>query len=1026
MSHLLIRFRYWIFGLTMAFALVCLALMTRVNINTDMTHYLPSDSPMKAGIVLLQEEIGFSTDMAGGAVRVMTNGQLEEEKVDMRYTLHQMEAVNSVNMQEHDSYTLYELSTDPGTDQIALGKEIKKMDKVVAVETPQDGSTADAGMLIGAVSLLLIVLAAMCASWLEPVLFLASTGVAILLNNGTNALLPSVSNTTHSIAAILQLVLSMDYSIILLNRFRQERSLGGNSLEAMTKAIAKAAPSILSSALTTIVGLMMLLFMKLRIGADLGIVLSKGVAFSLLCNFTVLPSLILLFERGIDRTKKKVLNLPTDKLANFSMRHRIPLAIFFIVMLGGSYWLHNQTPIAFLNSAESQIDDYFPKKNPVVLIYDNDDEGRVAELMDSMMVWPGVEMALSYPSLLLREYTVPQMATAIGNMANMAPTDGDAAFSIPMDMLSDDVLKLVYYAAKGDQVRTLGFNQLADFIVAQSKDPHSIIASQMSSDMKQKMAMLDDFREMDNMIQEEQYSDSVAPASIDVVPAADGAAEHDVAVACNTDINERIVNEEAPKGDKKEAQTLHSALPVSPFADTVLIHRQLSWSAMASFLGMDASQAKMVYRLAKKGNETMAPIEFVHFLTDDILKRKALASMISDEQKSMLIDLRHTMDSAHTTIVSSATVLPTENEASAEPAATAAPTHNATHLIEESLASTAQTILEKEDDDAMDDDPLALLDEMMTGNKRYTAREMAINFGAMGQAVDPALMELLYLYYGGSRYYNPQWTMSLKDMISFLGDTVMNDSRFASFITEEMHSGFDSVRAMLDDKLGMMRSKEHSVGVVLTNMSTESDSTYLFIARCHELCQRLLSKPYYMVGESVMLDEMRSGFKREMLFVTLLTIIAIFLIVAISFRSLLIALLLVATVMTGVFVDVSVSAIGGGSLLYMAYLIVQSILMGAAIDYAILFANYYREQRTLHPINIALREAYRGSIHTILTSGLILILVPGAMAILVSDATVASIVRAIAVGALATVLLVLFVLPGLLASCDKWIVKKSR
>ena len=153
--------------------------------------------------------------------------------------------------------------------------------------------------------------------------------------------------------------------------------------------------------------------------------------------------------------------------------------------------------------------------------------------------------------------------------------------------------------------------------------------------------------------------------------------------------------------------------------------------------------------------------------------------------------------------------------------------------------------------------------------------------------------------------------------------------------------------------------------------------------------------------------------------VTLLTIAAILLIVLLTFRSLLVALLLVATVMTGVFVNVSVSAIGGGSLLYLAYLIVQSILMGAAIDYGILFANYYREKRATLGIGESLKEAYKGSINTILTSGLILILVPGAMAVLVSDPTIASIVRAISVGALATVLLVLLVLPGMLAACDK-------
>lgn len=227
---------------------------------------------------------------------------------------------------------------------------------------------------------------------------------------------------------------------------------------------------------------------------------------------------------------------------------------------------------------------------------------------------------------------------------------------------------------------------------------------------------------------------------------------------------------------------------------------------------------------------------------------------------------------------------------------------------------------------------------------------------------------------------------------------------------------------MMDEKLGMMHGPKHSTAVIVTGLPIESDETYAFIHSLDSCCRAQLSQPYYLVGESVMMSEMKSGFGQEMLLVTLLTIVAILLIVAFSFRSILVAILLVSTVMTGVFVDVSVSAIGGGSLLYMAYLVVQSILMGAAIDYGILFANYYREKRATLGIAEALRSSYQGSIHTILTSGLILILVPGAMSLLVADPTVSSIVRAISLGALATVVLVLFVLPGMLASCDRWIV----
>lgn len=1005
----MVRYRNWIMAITLVLAGVCGLLMLHVNINSDMTQYLPDDSRMRAGLEIMQNEFGMSTDMAGANVRVMTEGQTQVEQVDMQYALRQLPEVESVTLQENGNHTLYELSTPKSTNQVALGKEISaKYAKVTAVETAQDGTTADAPMLIGALTLLLLVLAAMCASWLEPVLFLASTGIAVLLNTGTNALLPSVSATTNSIAAILQLVLSMDYSIILINRFRQERQLAPDSPTAMQQAIGKAAPSILSSALTTIVGLMMLVFMKLKIGADLGIVLSKGVFCSMVCNFTLLPSLILLCERGIDRTQKRVLHLPTDRLAQWSMKYRIPLALFFVALLCGSYVMHNQTPISFLNAQPSAINDYFPKKNPVVLIYDNADEDQVVELIDSLTALPGVEMALSYPSLMLRKYTAPKLVAAIQDMSTMVNSSDSTMPSLPLDLLTDETMQLVYFAANGQAPSRLSFGQIANFILAESRKPQSLVANQMSPDMKQKLSMLDDFLLLDNETLTESAIDSAEAEVFELAEALD--------IEPSPVENTEVEPAEIPPTLIIE----EPSVPQSPFQDTALIRKQMSPIEMSQYLGMESGQAKMAYRLAKSKTGTLSPLQFVHFLTDDILKRKALASMISDEQRDQLLTLRATMDSANSGQSQSRESQVAHADAPASRHIPAMVSH--TEPTPQPLADTTAASIEET---LIDDDPLTLLDEMMSGNGSYTAREMARNFSAMGEPVSPSMMELLYLYYGSTTRYDTNWTMSLDEVVHFLGDSMMNAPRFAGLITPDMRSSFASMQNTMQEKLSMMRSTNKSIAVIVTSLPTESEKTYDFINQYRRRCDRYLPHGYYAIGESVMLDEMKSGFSKEMLLVTLLTILAIAAIVAVSFRSLLLALLLVATVMAGVFVDVWVSSWGGGSLLYMAYLVVQSILMGAAIDYGILFANYYREKRLHSDIPTALRESYQGSTHTILTSGLILILVPGAMSVLVDDATVASIVRSISVGALATVILMLLVLPGLLATCDRFVQAKG-
>lgn len=218
-----------------------------------------------------------------------------------------------------------------------------------------------------------------------------------------------------------------------------------------------------------------------------------------------------------------------------------------------------------------------------------------------------------------------------------------------MDVLSEDVLRLVYYAAHGQKVQRLGFNELANFILEQASNPHSVIASQMSPDMRQKMAILNDFRQLNNMAEEERTIDST---EMDVAAMAEGLdimPEEKTEVTGVSDHQETVTtisHDESHENGIQETTEIAKPQIYSPYTDTALLQKTMSSNDMASYLKMDPGQAKMVYRLAKKHNEGMTPLEFVHFLTQDILKRKALASMIEPRQKEQLIALEATMDEA--------------------------------------------------------------------------------------------------------------------------------------------------------------------------------------------------------------------------------------------------------------------------------------------------------------------------------------------------------------------------------------------
>ncbi|MBS5778968.1 MAG: MMPL family transporter, partial [Acholeplasma sp.] len=278
---------------------VSIFVMGKVNINQDMTKYLPSNSSMKKGIDILEKELPDVKNMS--TIWVMVDDLDNNKKLDIYNKLKEIKNIYTISYDNEsdtynkDNHTLYVLNSkyNSNSDEI---KDIKKeLDNLkeeykLVYELDSDITNVPISIIIFAFSILLIILLIMCSSWIEPILFIITIGIAIIINLGTNYLLDEVSYTTYSIAAILQLVLTMDYSIMLLNRYREEKENNKNNLTSMKEAIKKSFPSIMGSSFTTIVGLLALLFMSFKIGTDLGIVLSKGVLISLICIFTVLPS----------------------------------------------------------------------------------------------------------------------------------------------------------------------------------------------------------------------------------------------------------------------------------------------------------------------------------------------------------------------------------------------------------------------------------------------------------------------------------------------------------------------------------------------------------------------------------------------------------------------------------------------------------------------------------------------------------------------------------------------------------------
>ena len=221
------QFHYIFFACTIALTVICGILMTRVNVNADMTKYLPDDSQMKYGLDIVTNEFGASAQMVGADVHIMFDSISPAEIEGMCALLAAYPDVDKVayRYSADSAHTVFDLTVAKKVNQKALGKQISnRFGGNCVVETSQDGATPPMSVMIIAAVLIMLVLFLMAQSWFEPVVILISTGVAIVLNMGTNALLPAVSITTNFIGSMLQAVLSLDYCIILLNRYRQEQN----------------------------------------------------------------------------------------------------------------------------------------------------------------------------------------------------------------------------------------------------------------------------------------------------------------------------------------------------------------------------------------------------------------------------------------------------------------------------------------------------------------------------------------------------------------------------------------------------------------------------------------------------------------------------------------------------------------------------------------------------------------------------------------------------------------------------------
>ena len=319
LAKFLVEKRLWLFVGSIIVALVSLVLMNFVKVNQDMTQYLPKDSNMRLGLEIMDRE--FPAVESNEQIKLMFKNLTYKQKQLVKVKIEAYPGVQSVAFElESDSYnsgeyTLYVVTSEYNNlDQVTVLAEsmLDHFDNNYTVYAYYGNPMYNVldVLLPLAMGIFLVALVVFCKAYIEVFLLLVSIGFSILINMGTNIIFPSISDMTLSIAAVLQLALSIDYSIMLFHRYEQEKirlAERPNNVLAMKRAIRNAFSSVSSSAVTTIVGLLVLLLMSFTIGADMGLVMAKGIFCSLICVFTVMPTLVLWCDKLLVTTNKKYL-----------------------------------------------------------------------------------------------------------------------------------------------------------------------------------------------------------------------------------------------------------------------------------------------------------------------------------------------------------------------------------------------------------------------------------------------------------------------------------------------------------------------------------------------------------------------------------------------------------------------------------------------------------------------------------------------------------------------------------------------
>ena len=1094
--------KYVIIGLFILFSIISVSLISTIAINYNISDYLDEATDTKISLGIMEEEFGLISN-----VQVMVKDVSPEEAEEIKSTIKTIENIIFVNFsaQNTDYYkdgdalfvVLVEGNEYSDTAKDALANIEETLGERYGERLQLGGTVMEKKLLRAAIQgeIMLILVISIClvavlmlitaASWIEPLVLLAASGIAVLLNMGTNAIFGEISYITNAIAAILQLALSMDYSIVLLHSYREHKQTAETKEIAMLGAIKEVVKPVSASALTTIAGLLALLFMSFTIGFDIGSVLMKSIVISAITSLTLLPALLLIFDALMVKTAKRDLKFKGEKIANASLgagKFIVPIALILVAVC---CVVNFNARYNFVDSSNSnpEISETFGDSGTLIVLFKNCED---AEEKEKLLI----ELVSAYKKEngdgVLKSSVA--YSSTIGQVFDVEKASRDLGLSL------DDakLLFTIYRFTEDSSPVKMDFDTFCEFatdLINNDPDAEGFADEKMLN----MLGMIEDFdamlqgeytaEELYRAISEIEMLDGMTLdlASIEQIYGTkffDKTTTPYVHFATMLDylINSGMIDEELANELKRLPETYKMIGSLSfeledpdrdiKFGDLPALKKKYNLNVKDdafSFLWDD---------LGLKAKDSIKFADLFNFLIENHKDKfpdniKNSLSKFESTDYRYLYETKAAFDKAFSSVCTYKTFMPTLLGLVEQATGTRPDLGDETKLTQQmqqlyimyfmengmipdekmgciefleyvlELADTNLVIAERLPEGACE-----RLEKLIRDADRLSAflgnegefeylemKEHIVSFADSLESLDITVnlsdvaMMGLYVKYSVANDVLKTGEISATDLLEFVLDAADTNELLKDRISDDMRDTITESKENMASAEALLRAENYSRILLTVTLPPESEESARFVEFLSKNVKEIFGDEAYVAGEIATTNDLTKAFDDDNKLISIFTVVSIFVIIMIVFKSLSLPVILVAIIQGAIWISMAATTLMGGAMFFMSYIMSMCILMGATIDYGILLSTNYVRARATKDKREALYEALDGALPTIFTSGLILMVCGAVVGFVASQTSISSVGFLLFRGTLVSVLMITMVLPALLYVLDKIVIE---